>query len=395
MGRVLSQQDLSENDFRKINIVAPVDMPRYETVANEGEGGNILGKVEPGNYGTKKYKGLFKGLKLHTWGLTPSIAIPALNLGFTNILNDVDIRLGGGINRNEDDSNFYNASLTIGRFFPEFTVLGSLSDRSADYYSVVDTIDTQTFREQLIGSSVTIPLNWLHGNYRTRLRPTVGLNFRDVTNVEVEEVELPDNNFAAYNLGVSFTSLRRRAYQNVGPRGGIVANAFYTQSLEDVSNEKLKLDAALFAPGLMANHNIKLSGAYQKELLNNPYQFVDDLVYVRGYDSPDNDEFSRFSIDYGLPLFYPDMGFGGILYFKRIRANLFFDYGIGKINNPDVANPEESTIYSSAGAELIFDNVFLNLVPVSIGLRQSFLLEEDPSDRNRTMRFEFFAGTAF
>ncbi len=392
MGMVLSQQDLNESEFRKVNIVEPVDMAQFETVANKEEGGNILEKFEPANYSSKKYKGLFRGIKLHTWGFTPSIAVPALNLGFTNILNDLTLSVGGGINRNEDDSNFYNASLTIGRYFPEFTLNGNLSERSADYYTTGDSIDTQSFREQLIGGSVSVPFNWLHGNYFTSLRPTVGLNFRDVTNVKAGVTELPDNNFGAYNLGLSFRSLRRRAFQNVGPRGGVIANVAYTQSLEDMSNEKINFSGSLYAPGLMANHNLKISGAYQKELLTNSYQFADQFVYVRGYNSPDNDEFSRLSIDYGLPLLYPDFGIAGIIYFKRIRANLFFDYGVGKFNNPDAVNTQTSTNYSSVGAELIFDNVFLNLGPASFGLRQSFLLDKDPIDKDRTMHFEVFVG---
>jgi hypothetical protein len=68
-------------------------------------------------------------------------------------------------------------------------------------------------------------------------------------------------------------------------------------------------------------------------------------------------------------LLYPDKGFAGITYFKRVRANIFYDYGVGeniKLN--------KSTVYNSAGVEFIFDNTILNLIPMSLGIRKSFLL---------------------
>ena len=68
---------------------------------------------------------------------------------------------------------------------------------------------------------------------------------------------------------------------------------------------------------------------------------------------------------------YPDWGFGGLTYFQRIRANLFYDIGQTKVelNN-------ENTTLSSAGIELIFDNTFLNVLPISIGLRQAWLIDD-------------------
>ena len=33
-----------------------------------------------------------------------------------------------------------------------------------------------------------------------------------------------------------------------------------------------------------------------------------------------------FGVNYNLPLFYPDWGFADLVYFLRIRANVFYDY---------------------------------------------------------------------
>jgi len=51
------------------------------------------------------------------------------------------------------------------------------------------------------------------------------------------------------------------------------------------------------------------------------------------------------------------------------------------------------TTYRSAGAELIFDNTFLNILPLSVGLRNSFLLDKDPVNPNQSFHFGIFVST--
>ena len=88
------------------------------------------------------------------------------------------------------------------------------------------------------------------------------------------------------------------------------------------------------------------------------------------------------SANYGLPLLYPDFGFLGIAYFKRIRANLFYDYGVGEISRLAL-----KTKYNSVGGELIFDNTYFNLLPLSVGVRASYLLQNDPASNKNCLLY--------
>ena len=390
MGYVLSKQAIDPNKAKNRSIQTPGELPYFKTVANEEEGGSILGEIPTTSYETESYKGLLKGLKLHSWGVSPSNTTPAIRLEMANILNDLIISAGGGLNLNEGNASFYDASVSFARWFPVISLNASLSEREADFYSPNDTLITQNFDERLLGGNISLPLSWLSGNYATSLSPSFGLNFRDVTNAVADPFNLPDNNFGAYDLGLSFNSIRRAARQNVGPRAGIAANVFYTESLEKQSNEKITAAGTVYLPGLMPNHNIKITGGYQKELLSNPYQYSDTYQYPRGYETPVNDDFTSFSINYGLPLFYPDLGIANITYFQRIRANLFYDMGKGSIEKLN-----QETDYRSAGFEIIFDNTHLTLLPISFGLRQSFLLEDDPLNPGKDTNFSFFVASEF
>ena len=91
----------------------------------------------------------------------------------------------------------------------------------------------------------------------------------------------------------------------------------------------------------------------------------------------------RTSANYHFPLAYPDWGFAGIVYFLRIRSNLFYDftkvYSTTKTQMADLR---------STGTELFFDTKWWNQLPVSFGLRYSYLLDADRFKLNAN-QFEF------
>lgn len=391
MGYVISQQNIETGSQRvnAVTIAEPTEMSQFTTVANKTEGGSILEKAVGQPYISKSYKGLLHGQKLYGWGFSPSISNPGLSINMVNMLNDVKLDFGGNINRNEGNAKTYSANLEIARWYPAITLKAKQGARQTDYYLGGDTLSTQEFNETLFGSAVSIPLKWLKGNYSVAFTPFVGLNQRSLQNIKVESNFIPDNSFSTLNMGAHFSKVRRRAYQNVGARAGISVDIDYNKTISGTSNDRLWGKGKIYLPGIAANHNIEIKLAYQRELLANTYQFSDEYEYPRGYTSPVNDEFSSFSVNYGLPLFYPDFGIMGITYFKRIRANLFYDSGTGLNKRLDL-----KTNYRSAGFEVILDNKHLNFIQLSLGFRNSFLLDKDPRNPARKSQFTFFAVTS-
>lgn len=404
MGHVISKMDLTESKMNlperaaqrsrqtPVQITEPSAMAQYETMATRSEGGDILGKFPATNYTSKSYAGFFRGLKLHSWGFTPSVSTPSLSVEMTNMLSDLAISAQGSLNRNEGNGKAYNFEFQSGRFYPGLALTAGLADRTADFYSPADSLVTQKFSENRVGGLVVIPLAWMKGNYFTSFRPSIGYNRRNQTGIEVEGKRLSDQNFGAFEIKTHLSSVRRNAPQNVGIRGGFALDASLERSLGASNNvDKFFARGSVFLPGLAANHAFEIKLAYQNEPLSATYQLADAFEYPRGYGLPIiNDRFSQLTLNYGLPLFYPDWGFGGILYFKRVRANLFYDAGTAFKTRFDT-----KTNYRSAGVELILDHVMLNLLSTSFGLRNSFLLEKDPLNANRKTRFEFFTSVGF
>ncbi|MBQ4278521.1 MAG: hypothetical protein IJC16_01025 [Rikenellaceae bacterium] len=82
----------------------------------------------------------------------------------------------------------------------------------------------------------------------------------------------------------------------------------------------------MYLPGIGPQHSITLRGAFQYQTGGSMHLRYKD-VFPRGAEYEfAAQRYGAFSADYQLPVWCPDGGWNGIIYFKRIRTNFFFDY---------------------------------------------------------------------
>ena len=79
----------------------------------------------------------------------------------------------------------------------------------------------------------------------------------------------------------------------------------------------------------------------------------------------------KLGVNYHFPLFYPDWGFGSIVYFLRVRANAFYDFT--RIKDYNQNRVLVSRDLRSFGGEVYFDTKWWNQQPISFGFRYSRL----------------------
>lgn len=378
-GYVLSSLKISESLQKEIDPVEPVEMDRFNIKLADYEG-NILDKIPDTNVESTPYRGFLKGTKLHDWGISGGSSEVFARLGFTNILNDFNANLIGGYNTNEETFS-YGVSAQYGKLFPIVELAAYNSERSTVVLAENDSLFIDRFEQNQVSAAISIPLIWQRGNYTSGA--TIGTNLvRYQLNNEFS-VSNTSNNITSFELNLQAYNIRRRAYQNVQSRFGQYLFAYYSKSLSSVPGERFNIQSGVYLPGLGLNHGILIEGEYQRESLSNIYQYSDMFNYARGYAYVLNDEVYRLSINYQLPLFYPDWGFFNFAYFKRIRLNGFFD-----VAESNVFFADYTLTQKSYGGELIFDNVMLNVLPVSFVIRQSFL--PDAFDGDPATNIDFF-----
>jgi len=121
----------------------------------------------------------------------------------------------------------------------------------------------------------------------------------------------------------------------------------------------------------MRHQGLNIYTGYQYRIIgSNKYKFLDIVSYPRGVTGMQDQELISFKGTYAFPIAYPDWSVGPVLYLKRIRANIFYDYAIG-------LNTMGTNYYNSTGIDLITElHVLRFLAPIDLGVRCIYLPDE-------------------
>ena len=282
------------------------------------------------------------------------------NLGATvmsqNLLSDSEMFLTYGWNRTEGSFvqgswRYYglgvnlslNASYggsqkvyTVGRYNPE-TGEVEIPDipTLGKYYSV--------------SAAASLPLLFQSGYHTRYLGASASYNFSNGRIARVDKLTSENlNDFSNFKrigyhsglhtlqFGITFQDMVRQAYRDFAPRTGVALNLSYAiNPANNHFSDLLSAYARFYLPGFAAHNSISIAGAYQTSIGGfNDDRTISDLSYTssrllpRGYTTADirNNQYFAGSFNYQLPLCYPDGGIASIIYFKRIRLNLGFDY---------------------------------------------------------------------
>ena len=202
-----------------------------------------------------------------------------------------------------------------------------------------------------------------------------------------------NGNLVYNNLGFSFYRLLKQSRRDINSKWGQAANMNYysTPYGGDLEGGLFAFTGRLFFPGLAKHHSLHGYWAYQNTLVDtefskafDDYLFRNRIPLPRGQSVNRFKEFYSMSVNYALPLWYPDVAIGPLVNIQRLRANLFLDYGFGQYS----LYSGSSQSYVSTGVEMTFDvNVIRTLPQLDIGFRYSYGITPSVS------KFEFLIGT--
>ncbi|MGY6647297.1 hypothetical protein [Wenyingzhuangia sp. IMCC45574] len=377
----------------KVRFKEPIlmDWNNDKTVAFEG--GNILDSIPKQQFSTKRYTSLLEDLKFHDWLYTLSDQEVTANVTATTLLNDFSLNAGTNVYLNEQNSFGFNLMASYQKWFPMLNIALEYQHREfkgTAFNSLENSIinGIHQFQTLQLVPSVTIPYSQVNGNYNNNIALNLGyeLESRFAHNFTVDEtnqnIEIDGLTSNYLRLQLQASSVRRKAVQNINARAGVSTLLSFNKGFNNrsyLNGNYISSFNRLFLPGFFKDHNSYASFGY----LKNEIQQTDSFRYARGFETSNAVEASNLSLNYQLPLFYPDLGVLGITYFKRIRANLFADFSNVSYSAVNVDRPNElitvKTQQNSAGFEIIFDNTYFNIrqALIGIGYRGSFLLTND------------------
>lgn len=331
-----------------------------------------------GNYAVYRYSKLSHPFHFHSW--RPYYEQPEWSFSIygENILNTFQSQLSYTYNENER-SHQAAFSGTYGALFPWIT--GGVSytfDRKER-----DSAKTVHWNELNVNAGIAVPLNFTSGRWYKSLSLASSFNINELNVTGRYKDSLQSPLFQFLQSSVSWTSQVQKAVQHINPRYAQTFLLRYRNSVNRYTAHQLLASGALYFPGIGINHSLVFTGAFQQRDTANRYRFSNVFPFARGYDAFDAPRMWKWGVNYHFPLWYPDWGFGQIVYFLRIRGNVFFD-------DAQIQSLRTKQIFSlrSTGAEIYFDTKWWNQQPVSFGIRYSRLLDADIAGLKNANRFE-------
>ncbi|MEM9921060.1 MAG: hypothetical protein AAF990_23365 [Bacteroidota bacterium] len=382
----------------------PENFPYTDVIGTEASG-SIVPKIPTEQFPIKKFHSIAGLIRPHSF--LPLVSPPILG---ASILSDdkfstMSASANAYYNLNEEEWTF-TGDLTYAGLFPIFNASLQQSDRSSlqrhftlqeDSSSFAQNVYIAEWQERRLTAGLAIPLNLSAGRFFNRLRLSGNYQYIDVDNdnrfddpnnfrdtmstgrrlTGTEDIfDLFRNRFqsdqvAAVDLRFNFLSLQRLALQHLRSRLGINFEARYRTLLNSnqLSGDVFSVRADLFLPGIGPNHSILINGYHQEiDELDN-YRFPNFFVYPRGYAALTRSQVSKIGFNYSLPLYYPDLAIGPFAFLKRVKVNLFADFG--RANSKYFVEQN----FNSAGLELNVDFRLFRLVEVDCGVRYSRISE--------------------
>jgi len=401
MGYAIETQPVDLAKAAPVTVEEPETQERYKIITTPVER-KLFKSIPTNTYEARNYKGPIRGAKLHSWSLQGNQTAASITVQINNILNDFGATLSAGVNLNEG-TPYFLGNINYAKYYLPIGLNAGVNGRSlyspkGNIYDESDTTkgsNSVKFVEAVYSGGLSLPLTFIHGIYSTHVRAYANAGFINTSQYKINDsIELPTSyDLTVVEGGLYFLNARARARQNIYTRFGQELTAYYGGSVDGASALKFQAQAALYLPGFMRNHGFKLEAGYKEESLSNNYRYFDNFQHARGYTPLQGDQEFVYGINYMMPLVYPDFGFGGLIYLKRIRANIFADFS--QVTRTETAtNPSKTFDQNSAGLEFYFDTVFLNSLSVAVGARYASLMNRNYYYPEQTTSFSFFfAGT--
>lgn len=355
------------------NALQPND--RFGITSIETDTSNLLAQLPPRSFNVNEYPKSFGLFNFHS--RRPYISDPDYSFSFVsqNVINTLQSELFFSYNRNEKYKQL-GFSVLYGGLFP---VLRLGVNYTIDRRSAVSNRPQLAFWDEAEARvGFYIPLNLTSGRTFTNL--SFGTDY--VHNKRFFKGYFKDSfdnrSFGYLSNTINFTNQIQQARQHIYPRLAQTLLLNYRRAVTNLEGNQFLASGSFYLPGVFHNHNFVVQAAFQRRDTMRNISFSNSFPFSRGYAEFNFHRMWKLGGNYHFPLAYPDWGFGNLVYFLRIRANVFYDFTRAyDYNNGVLVNGD----FSSYGTEIFFDTKWWNQLPLSFGIRYSRLLDRDVERR--------------
>lgn len=287
-----------------------------------------------------------------------------------NVLNTFQSQLYYTYNRNENFHRTGYKGIYGASFVQPFIDINQTWHRTARLNA-----DTSLhWNETKFSAGLQLPLNFTGGKSYRYLTLQSSYNFSNVQWQSSAKQLFNNSHFNYVESRIVYSQYIQKAVQNIYPRFG---QSVIIQYRTGSTSHQALLNSYFYFPGFNKTHSLVINLAYQFRDTANKYYFDNNFPFSRGYSAVNYPHMFKAGFNYHFHLFYPDWGFGNMVYFLRVRGNIFYDYM--QATSLRTGNHYN---FNSVGTEIFFDTKWWGQQPISFGLRYSRLLNIDVKGAN-------------
>jgi hypothetical protein len=396
----ISFQDFTPDGFRVVTMPIQVNhwekmnpQPVYSGKVEyfrpfEGqEAGNILSHIPDSVYPYTRYKRFPNSIHVYSWGIEPLSNIPQLvSLGIKSqdLLSTTVMEAGYRYDMNEHRWGKY-LKLSYEGLYPKFFLTYADGKRKTLFADgETDSLGTPPLHYDLVNyrnvnAGVSLPLNFSSGPFIRKISLTAQAVYNEFYELTRRAGSRKfDRSYFGNFYSLQYDALlevrQRQSLRDVAPRlGALVQFTFRNTPFHShFQASQTAFDANVYLPGFFPHHAIRLRVNRQQDD-SSSYHFENAFTFFRGEHNQLFNHLQLWSIDYKMPIAYPDFSFlNGLLYFQRLKADVFTEWGNGKAsyNNPLDGHLRN---YNTMGIELTADVNFMRfLLPFDAGFRSTY-----------------------
>jgi hypothetical protein len=288
----------------------------------------------------RKWQHLFR---FHSWmpfyadiqelNVDPASVRPGLTIMTQNALSTLTSTIG--YEYSAEKLNVLHARITWKGWYPVFE---SQIDYGypAQIYKLGENVSNPSDTKTGINfiNTVYLPLQFNSGRFSEYLSPSVSSDYRNQY-FYIKEDNSYDYGQTIISTRLYFSNYYKSAYRDIYPKWAQTIDFNYSFAPFDrnIYGSAVSVKSALYFPGILPNNSIKISIEKEKQFPVRDIFLGNRVSLPRGYENIFPTDINFLSADYILPLMYPDFNIASLLYLKRIRTDLFYDYANGPGNS--------------------------------------------------------------
>jgi len=320
---------IEENSSSNFSFLLKENGLFQETSTREELSSNIELKVSK----PQKYSSFRNAINIHSWAplyYNPTNIVngeidvhPGISIHSQNLTSTITSTIGYSFNK----THGLHASINYTKLFPIFS-FGIDAGSEYPFKSGGPNFFEERKDDTRIEADlrVYIPITIASGNFISKLTPSVNYSFSNdyIWNYNTE-IYNTINDYL--NFSLTHYTLQRLAHKDLRSRLGYFVSGIFSMSPSQRSmiGNTVYIRSGLYLPGILRDQSILIYSQYE-ESLTKYYLNRSRSSLPRGYNTNIYNKLQSICIDYSLPLTYPDLRIGSLLYIKRLTANAFFDF---------------------------------------------------------------------